>query len=146
MKGQAWEGGFREPMIARWPGKIPPGHVSREPAIMMDLYATALAAAGIEVPKDRTIDGRDIMPLLTSDAKSPHEALFCIQGKQLMTVRVGRWKLHPRGTPRPDNRPPDWVDPRAPDGTTILAPAEQYTPGRFPRRQNGRREHRAGPV
>src|SRR5262245_4340397 len=31
MKGQAWEGGYREPMIARWPGKIPPGHVSREP-------------------------------------------------------------------------------------------------------------------
>src|SRR5688572_11324963 len=112
MKGQAWEGGFREPMIARWPGKIPPGHVSREPAIMMDLYVTALAAAGIEIPTDRAVDGRDIMPLLTGDAKSPHEALFCVQGRQLMTVRVGRWKLHPRGTPRPDNRPVNWVDPR----------------------------------
>ena len=132
MKGQAWEGGFREPLIARWPGKIPPGRVSREHAIMMDLYATALTAAGIEVPKDRTIDGRDIMPLLTSEAKSPHEALFCVQGKQLMTVRAGQWKLHPRGTPRPDNRPVNWVDPRAPDGKTILAPAEQYSPADFP--------------
>jgi arylsulfatase A-like enzyme len=132
MKGQAWEGGLREPLIARWPGKIPRGHVSHEPTIMMDLYVTALAAAGIEAPKDRTIDGRDIMPLLTGDAKSPHEALFCVQGKQLMTVRSGRWKLHPRGTPRRDNRPVDWVDPRAPDGKTILAPDEQYTPADFP--------------
>jgi arylsulfatase A-like enzyme len=137
MKGQAWEGGFRVPMIARWPGKIPPGHVSREPAIMMDLYATAVTAAGLAIPSDRTIDGRDIMPLLTSAAKSPHEALFCVQGKQLMTVRVGQWKLHPLGTPRPDTRQPDWVDPRAPDGTTILAPTEQYTPADFPGLKTG---------
>ena len=28
MKGTSWEGGYRVPFIARWPGKIPPGHVS----------------------------------------------------------------------------------------------------------------------
>jgi N-acetylgalactosamine-6-sulfatase len=132
MKGQNWEGGIREPLIARWPGKIPAGHVSQEPAIMMDLFATTLTAAGIPLPTERKIDGRDIMPLLTSKAKSPHEALFSVQGKNLSTIRVGNWKLHPRGTPRPDNRGADWVDPRAPDGTTILAPVEQYKPTDFP--------------
>jgi uncharacterized sulfatase len=132
MKGQNWEGGIRVPLIARWPGRIPPGRTSPEPAIMMDVFATALAAAGIAAPKDRTIDGRDLMPLLAGDAKSPHEALFSVQGPNLRTVRTGQWKLHPLGTPRSDNRRPGWVDPRAPDGTTILAPPEQYGPADFP--------------
>jgi uncharacterized sulfatase len=132
MKGQNWEGGIRVPLIARWPGRIPPGHVSHQPAIMMDLFATALAAAGLEPPQDRTIDGRNLLPLLTSDAETPHEALFSVQGPNLRTVRAGQWKLHPGGTPRKDNRRPGWVDPRAPDGQTILAPAEQYGPEHFP--------------
>jgi uncharacterized sulfatase len=137
MKGQNWEGGIRVPLIARWPGKILPGRVSHEPAIMMDLFVTTLTAAGIDLPQDRTIDGRDIMPLLTSDAKSPHEAIFSVQGKNLRTIRAGRWKLHPAGTPRPDNRQPGWVDPRAPDEQTILAPAEQYGPADFPGLKTG---------
>jgi uncharacterized sulfatase len=132
MKGQNWEGGIRVPFIARWTGRIPSGRVSHELAIMMDVFATALTAAGIALPAGRTIDGRDILPLMTSDAKSPHEAIFSVQGKNLSTVRVGQWKLHPRGTPRPDNRRSDWIDPRAPDGSTILAPAEQYSPADFP--------------
>src|SRR5438876_2548471 len=60
MKGNTWEGGIRVPCIARWPGRIPPGHLSREPAIMMDLFTTSLTAAGIPMPKDRSIDGKDI--------------------------------------------------------------------------------------
>jgi arylsulfatase A-like enzyme len=132
MKGQNWEGGIRVPFIARWPGEVPEGHVSHEPAIMMDVFATALAAANIALPQDRTIDGRDIRPLLTSDARSPHAALFSVQGKNLSTVRAGNWKLHARGTPRPDNRRPDWIDPRAPDDATIFAPREQYGPEAFP--------------
>ena len=132
MKGQNWEGGIRVPLLARWPGQIPAGHVNHEPAIMMDLFATTLTAAGIDLPKDRPIDGRDILPLLTSSAKSPHEGLFSVQGRNLSTIRVGNWKLHPRGTPRPDNRQTGWIDPRAPDGTTILAPNEQHGPADFP--------------
>ncbi|MDX1947622.1 MAG: sulfatase [Pirellulaceae bacterium] len=132
MKGQNWEGGIRVPLIARWPGRIPPGHVSHEPAIMMDLFATALAATGAPLPAERTIDGRNILPLLSSAAKSPHEALFSVQGKNLSTIRMGNWKLHPAGTPKPDTRGADWVDPRAPDGTTILAPVEQARPTAFP--------------
>ncbi len=72
MKGTSWEGGYRVPFIARWPGKIPSGHLSAEPAVMMDLFATSLKIAGSAPPPDRVIDGSDILPLLTSDAKSPH--------------------------------------------------------------------------
>ncbi len=139
MKGQWWEGGVRVPLIARLPGVIPPGHTSDEPAIIMDLFVTALKAAGIDPPTDRTIDGRDIMPLLTSDAESPHDALFVMQGDRLRTIRSGHWKLHPTGTPPPDRRDDDWIDPRAPDGETIIAQVEQARPSEFPGIQTGDR-------
>jgi arylsulfatase A-like enzyme len=137
MKGQNWEGGLRVPLIARWPGVIPPGHVSDEPAIIMDVFVTAARAAQLDPPQDRLLDGRDLLPLLTSNAASPHEALFSMLGDRLLTVRAGPWKLHPRGTPPPDRRPADWVDPRAPDGSTILAQTEQYSPRAFPGLQTG---------
>jgi len=133
MKGQTWEGGIRVPMIARWPGKIPAGRVSHAPAGTIDLFPTVLRLAGVDVPDDRVIDGRDILPLLASDAPSPHEALFAMHGPNLMTVRSGRWKLHVRpATPWPKHLKSDWVDPRGPDGVTILAPYEQATPDDHP--------------
>ncbi|MBW3597147.1 MAG: sulfatase [Planctomycetes bacterium] len=132
MKGQCWEGGIRVPLIARWPGKIPPGHVNDSPAIIMDVFATALAAAGIPLPEDRVIDGRDLMPLFTSDASSPHLELFSMRGAEPETIRVGNWKLHRGPSPRPRNLDDSWVDPRGPDGETILAPLEQARPSEFP--------------
>ncbi len=134
MKGSTWEGGYRVPCIARWPGKIPAGRVSHAPAVTMDLFTTALKAAGITPPNDRVIDGKDIMPLFTSDARSPHEAVFGQRGERLAVVRDGRWKLHvlPPAygfAPKTGGR---WIDPRAPDGVTILAPYEQYQPSDYP--------------
>jgi arylsulfatase A-like enzyme len=136
MKGQTWEGGLRVPLIARWPGRIPAGHESHEPAILMDLFPTCLTAAGAPLPKDRTLDGKDILPLLTSDAKTPHEAIFSLRNEQLCSVRGGRWKLHlvPPSPPgfkvsKPEDK---WVDPRRPDGVRLLAPYEQAHPSQFP--------------
>ncbi len=133
MKAKTWEGGLRVPMIARWPGKIPAGMVNHSPAGTIDILPTILKAAGVDIPRDRVIDGRDIWPLLTSPrAQSPHEALFAMQGTNLATVRSGKWKLHVR-TPGPaPNRGDDWVDPRGPDGVTLIAPYEQSRPSAYP--------------
>ncbi len=134
MKGSSWEGGFRVPCIARMPGRLPSGRVVDAPAVMMDLFATALAAAGLEPPADRVIDGADLMPLLEGRDDRPHDLIFGHQGAPLATVRDDRWKLHV--VPVRDGRTPeknrDWVDPRAPDGVTILAPYEQYRPDDYP--------------
>ena len=65
MKSTTWEGGYRVPCIARWPGRLPAGGVCHAPAVMMDVFATALAAAEIQPPKDRVIDGKDLLPLLS---------------------------------------------------------------------------------
>jgi uncharacterized sulfatase len=140
MKGTSWEGGYRVPFIARWPRKIPAGHVSAEPAVTMDVFSTALAVAGIDTPSDRVIDGANILPLLTSDAKSPHEVILGQQGPKLATVRDARWKLHV--LPANDRFGAGklgvkWIDPRAPDGVTLLAPYEQYTPADYPGTSTG---------
>jgi uncharacterized sulfatase len=137
MKGQNWEGGLRVPTIARWPGRIPAGLSSHEAACTMDLFATALAAGGVEGPKDRTIDGKDLLPLLSAPgAKSPHEAVFSVRQGQPATVKSGKWKLHlVAAGPAVQRVPPadeKWIDPRAPDGVTILAPYEQAHPSQFP--------------
>ena len=94
-KGTCYEGGIREPMIARWPGRIPPGLVCREPASTIDVLPTMAALAGARLP-DRPIDGKDIRPLLFGEpgARRPHDALFFhyLNG-QLQAMRSGRWKL-----------------------------------------------------
>lgn len=134
MKGSSYEGGYRVPCIARWSKRIPAGHVNHSPVVMMDLFSTVLKAAGIAPPDDRVIDGRDIMPLLVGDAPSPHPAIFGQQGPRLATVRDARWKLHVlkpnEGFRRLSQLHQVWTDPRGPDGVTILAPHEQYSPQR----------------
>ncbi len=95
-KGTSFEGGVREPFIARWPGKIPEGTVCREPAMTIDLLPTIAGLAGATVPQERIIDGLDIWPLLSGveGAESPHVALYFYYGRELQGVRGGKWKLH----------------------------------------------------
>ena len=140
MKGQQWEGGIRVPMIARWPGRIPAGQVTNAPAGTVDVFPTVAKLAGAKLPDDRVIDGLDIMPVLASGAASPHEALIAMSGPKSTTIMGGRWKLHviaPSPWPRNQINTSDWVDPRGPDGVTIIAPYEQATPLQHPDVQTG---------
>jgi arylsulfatase A-like enzyme len=95
-KATAFEGGVREPFIARWPGHIPAGRECNEPAMTIDLLPTFAKLAGATLATDRIIDGKDIWPLLAGEpgAKSPHEALYFYWGTELHAVRSGKWKLH----------------------------------------------------
>ena len=58
------------------------------------LFPTTLKAAGIDLPTDRTIDGKDLFPLLTSKAGSQHEAIFSMLADRVVSVRSDKWKLH----------------------------------------------------
>jgi arylsulfatase A-like enzyme len=94
-KGTEFEGGVRVPFVARWPGHIPAGIESSQPAMTIDLLPTLARLAGAAPPADRIIDGRDIWPMLTAKgAKSPHDVLYFYWGEELHAVRSGRWKLH----------------------------------------------------
>lgn len=92
-KGSSWEGGQRVPFIAQWPGVIPEGLVSNEPAMNIDIFPTLVKLAGGRLPTDRAIDGKDILPMLTDGAESPHDALFLFDNDRIAGVRSGQWKL-----------------------------------------------------
>ena len=141
MKGSTYEGGYRVPLIARWPSQIAAGNTSAEPAVMMDVFATAMSVANANPPTGLVIDGRSMLPILTSDAKSPHVAIFGHKQSQLACVRDGRWKLHVLspgiGLASIYKPGEQYVDPRGPDGVTILAPYEQSEPSEHPGVQTG---------
>ncbi len=95
-KGTMFEGGYREPTLMWWPGKIPAGTTCDELASTIDILPTVASLIGAELPKHK-IDGKDIRPLMFAEegATSPHEAFYCYYGGgQLQAVRDRQWKLH----------------------------------------------------
>ena len=92
-KGMTWEGGVREPFIAKWPGKIPAGRVCNSLVSMMDVFPTVGKLCRGEAKNP--LDGIDIWPLL-SGAKTEleREALLYFDNWNLQCIRLGRWKLH----------------------------------------------------
>src|SRR5262249_40439294 len=56
-KGTTWEGGFRIPMMVRWPGVIKPGTVSNEIISLIDWFPTLCAAAGVPDVKEKLAEG-----------------------------------------------------------------------------------------
>jgi arylsulfatase A-like enzyme len=89
------EGGTRVPAIMRWPGKIPAGVTQTGLAAGFDLYATFASAAGAPMPTDRIVDGKDLLPMVTSKgpAASPRKWFYYYQRFALMAVRSGDYKL-----------------------------------------------------
>ena len=87
-----WESGIRVPAIMRWPGVIPAGRVTEQVGITMDLSATILAVTGAAVPADLTLDGIDLMPILSGRAPVQPRTLFW-RTPQQRAVRSGDWKL-----------------------------------------------------
>ncbi len=86
------EGGVRVPFIVSWPGHVKPG-VFEQPAIQLDLHATALAAAGVAVKPDWKLDGVNLLPFLSGEKSgAPHDALYWRFGEQ-MALRTGDFKL-----------------------------------------------------
>ena len=59
-KNTQWEGGYRVPMLIRWPGVIKPGTVVNDVGAHEDMLTTLLAAAGDTTVKDDLIKGRKV--------------------------------------------------------------------------------------
>lgn len=91
-KFSLFDGGMHVPGIFNWPGVIPPNQTITQVAMSADLLPTICGAAGVSPPGDRTIDGRDVLPVAASGAATPHESVYWARGKQL-AVRRGNWKL-----------------------------------------------------
>jgi arylsulfatase A-like enzyme len=98
-KGYPFEGGVRVPFIVKWPGVAKAGSTSSEPVISMDILPTIAAAAGVALPQDIELDGRDLKPLLTGTGSLQRETLYWhfphyrhAPGPYSM-IRDGDWKL-----------------------------------------------------
>lgn len=117
-EGKTWlyEGGVRVPYLVQWPARLAAGKVYDQPVSSLDIFATALAAAGAQ-PPDKPLDGADLLPhlagqLVTAERavaglvtakravagknQPPHEMLFWRYGP-FKAVRCGPLKLVRQG-------------------------------------------------
>lgn len=90
-KWSNFEGGIRVPMLARWPAKIAPATQNTEITSIIDMLPTFSSVAGGQIPTDRIIDGKNLMPYFEAQKlDSPLHETFIIPGK---TIRYKNWKL-----------------------------------------------------
>ena len=92
-KMDLYEGGIREPFIARWPGKITKGTTSAHPSVQFDLMATL---AELVHQKTNATDGISFLPELMGNAKDQQKHPYIYfeypeNGGQL-AIRMGNWK------------------------------------------------------
>jgi len=88
-----FEGGIHTPYFIKWPEKIAAGSQYNSPVAHIDIFTTALAAAGIAPPDDRVIDGKDILKTaLDPEQPSLDRPLFWRAGRYKAVQQDG-WKM-----------------------------------------------------
>ncbi|MEM9415020.1 MAG: sulfatase-like hydrolase/transferase [Planctomycetota bacterium] len=92
-KGTLWEGGLRVPFVMRWPGVIDAGRVVEEPIITLDLFPTALAAAGIDESPGEPLDGINLLPHLADGGDAIAQRTLYWKLGDRWAVRNGDLKL-----------------------------------------------------
>ena len=109
-KGEAWEGGYRAPLVIRWPGVIRPGTVKNQLFAALDWVPTLVEIAGgpkadglkkqIEAGQypgivKTTLDGVNQIDYLTGRSeKSARDFFFYYSGATLSAVRYKNWKMY----------------------------------------------------
>jgi arylsulfatase A-like enzyme len=109
-KGEAWEGGYRAPMVIRWPGVIKPGTVKNQLFAALDWMPTLANIAGgpkgdglktqIEAGQysgfvKTTLDGVDQRDYLEGKSeKSARDYFFYFSGATPSAVRYKNWKMY----------------------------------------------------
>ena len=93
-KGVLYDGGVRVPFLLSWPGKLPKGKAYEQPVSSLDIFPTAMAAAGAGPSSGKALDGVDLVPFLNgANRYPPHETLYWrVLGGQGWAVRQGRYK------------------------------------------------------
>src|SRR6185369_11963173 len=91
-----FEGGVHTPFFARWPARLPRGARVDAPVAHVDVFATAAAAAGVPLPTDRVMDGRDVVQVARGEAKA--RALYWRSGPY-RSILVDGWKLQVQDRP-----------------------------------------------
>lgn len=116
-KSHIWEGGHREPLIIRWPGRIPASDVRGGLVCLGDLMASIAALLGIELDESAAEDSFDLSQLLFGIAAGPgRDTLITHSHRGVFSVRKGRWKAI-FGSKGSGGWPPPAGDPPTDDDT-----------------------------
>jgi arylsulfatase A-like enzyme len=94
-KTTLWEGGIRVPCVMRWPGRLRAGMISHQMGITMDLSATFAAIAGAKPPAGYTLDGINLIPILSGEQPEQERTFFWRidrSQRRQKAVRQGQWK------------------------------------------------------
>lgn len=97
-KASTFEGGFRVPFLARWPGRIVPGKTQDVWCSALDVLPTLSALCGLEPPA-KPLDGIDISGILTGQGALPERKPLLYfspmsdAGLDVHCIRKGDWKL-----------------------------------------------------
>lgn len=95
-KHDVWEGGFKVPFIARWPGKVPAGSTAPQMVSVVDILATTAEIVGAPLPAKEAgaEDSRSFLPALipgAAEAKG-REDMIVHSADGVFALRKGRWK------------------------------------------------------
>ncbi len=109
-KNTGWEGGFRVPMLVKWPGKIEAGSTFNGITSLEDFFPTLVAAAGNDKVKDQLLkgkkangksykvhlDGYNQLPYWTgkTDKSARNEFMYWSDDGDLFAIRLGKYKYH----------------------------------------------------
>lgn len=129
-KGSTFEGGFRVPLIVRWPGRIEAGSESDQVITLADTFATIAGLLGQDLPESAAGDSFDLSPvLLGKQTNSPVRSTAILQsGKGVLAFRDGDWKIR-------FEEPPEWD---GQNGTVLPAACELYNLAEDPFEQKDR--------
>lgn len=76
-KGMLFEGGIRVPFSITWSKKIDANQKFNKAISALDIFPTALAATGVQCPKNKNLDGINLIPYLNKNKQAnPHNALY----------------------------------------------------------------------
>lgn len=97
-KGTVYEGGIREPLLIKWPGKIQAASISDALVSSVDFYPTFMEIAGIDSTRTQKLDGESLLSILEGNKAPTERSLFWHypvyhHDVPAGAIRKGKWKL-----------------------------------------------------
>jgi arylsulfatase A-like enzyme len=92
-KSSIYEGGHREPFVARWPGRIQEGSTYDHTVCLNDFFATCADLLDVPLPSGAAEDSVSLLPCLLGKTSDPVREATVHQSGNGLAIRQGPWKM-----------------------------------------------------